>query len=214
MNKTRILIADDHSIVRMGLTSLLNSHRDFTVVGEAENGEIAVSAARKLHPDIVIMDLMMPRKDGASATVEILSAHPEIKILILTTFGSFNGVTKALEAGAVGAVLKSADNDVLIAALKSIVNGKKVIAPEIKRLMTEDPPAPALTERQVTILRMVVRGFTNADISNSLNIREDSVKKLVHATFEKIGAANRAEAVSIVHRKNLLGNLPIPVGMP
>ena len=80
--------------------------------------------------------------------------------------------------------------------------------------MTEDPPAPALTERQVTILRMVVRGFTNADISNSLNIREDSVKKLVHATFEKIGAANRAEAVSIVHRKNLLGNLPIPVGMP
>ena len=208
MNKARILIADDHAVVRMGLTSLLDAHREFTVVGEAENGETAVSQAERLRPDIIIMDLMMPKKDGATATAEILKAHPEIRILILTTFGSFKGVARALDAGAAGAMLKSSENDDLIQALRSIIAGEKVIAPEIKRLIAEEPPSEELTGRQTDILRLVVRGLTNADISALLGIREDSVKKLVHAIFEKIGAANRTEAVSLVHRRNLLGDLP------
>lgn len=204
----RILIADDHSIVRMGLTSLINSHRGFTVIGEAENGRIAVELAAKLRPDIIIMDLMMPQMDGAAATIEIMKANPAIKILILTTFGSFMGVYKALDAGAVGAVLKSADNDDLIRTLEAIAAGKTVIAPEIRRLMSDSASSANLTSHQLDVLRYIVRGLTNGEIANLLGVREDSVKKYVHAIFEKINASNRAEAVSIVHSKNLLEDLP------
>ena len=206
MSKIRILIADDHAIVRMGLTSLLNANPRFTVIGEAEDGESVVRLARELRPDVIIMDLMMPRKDGASATVEILKESPETKILILTTFGTFNGIAKALEAGAAGAVLKTMDNEELIAALETVADGGTFVSPEIRQLLIDDPPTPELSSRQLDVLRFLVRGLTNADISNLLAIREDSVKKLVCTIFTKIGAANRAEAVSIVHRKHLLDN--------
>ena len=206
MSKIRILIADDHAIVRMGLTSLLNANPRFTVIGEAEDGESVVRLARELRPDVIIMDLMMPRKDGATATVEILRESPETKILILTTFGTFNGIAKSLEAGAAGAVLKTMDNEELIAALETVADGGTFVSPEIRQLLIDDPPTPELSSRQLDVLRFLVRGLTNADISNLLAIREDSVKKLVCTIFAKIGAANRAEAVSIVHRKHLLDN--------
>lgn len=204
MKKTKILIVDDHAIFRRGLSSLLNTVREFSVIGEAEDGEKAIERIDELRPDIVIMDLMMPIKDGTTAAVEILQKHPETKILLLTTFGSFNGLAKALKAGAAGALLKNVDNDDLVKALQDIMDGKTIIAPEIRQIMKDDPPTPELSKRQQEILDLLVKGRTNGEIAGKLSIQEDSVKKVVYAIFEKIGARNRAEAVAIALRKQLL----------
>ena len=204
MKKIKILIVDDHAIFRRGLTSLLNTVREFCVVGEAEDGAMAIRRIDELKPDVVIMDLMMPVMDGTAATAEILQKHPQAKIVILTTFGSFNGLATALKAGAAGALLKNIDNDDLVTALQDIASGKTVIAPEIRRILKDDPPTPELSKRQQEILGLLVKGLTNGEIATQLALQEDSIKKVVNAIFEKIGARNRAEAVAIALRKHLL----------
>ena len=201
---TRILIADDHAIVRMGLASLLGTQDGFEVVGDAEDGEMAVKKALKLKPDVVIMDLMMPKKDGAEATAEIHAALPETKILILTTFGTSDGIANALNSGASGALMKNSPNDQLVKALRTVAAGGRAISDEVERLLEEDPPAKALTPRQMEILEGMTRGLTNQDIATELGIREDRVKGHVNTIFAKLGAANRTEAVAIALRKSLL----------
>ena len=205
MNNTiKILIADDHAIVRMGLASLLSTQVGFKVIGDAEDGEMAIQKAVELKPDVIIMDIMMPNMDGIAATAEIHKILPEAKIIILTTFGTSDGIASALNAGAIGALLKNAPNTELIAAIRTVVNGEKSISEEIQRFMEEDPPAKALTDRQKEILEGLTRGLTNKDIAKSLHIREDRVKEHVNTIFAKLGAANRTEAVAIAMRKQLL----------
>jgi len=204
MKKIRVLIADDHTIVRIGLTALLNAESDIEVVGEAKNGDIAIKEALRLNPDVVIMDLMMPIKDGAAATVEIREKLPTAKVIILTTFGASDGIAHALEAGAAGALMKTADDALIVSTVRDVIAGKTVISPDIRRLMAEDPPVPNLTERQVEVLQSMTRGLTNRDIAKQLGIRQDRVDEHVAAIFKKIGAANRAEAVAIALRKQLL----------
>ena len=204
MNKTSVLIVDDHSIVRLGLISLLGTTDAFTVIGQADNGQTAVTLARQLRPNIIVMDLMMPRKDGATATAEILQDDPSCKIVILTTFGSFNGIAQVLKAGACGALLKNIDNDTFIDALVRISRGERVIAPEISAMLRDDPPVPTLSQRQREFLQLLVQGLTNCEIAHRLSLQEDSVKKLANQTFDKIGAANRTEAAVIALRKHLL----------
>ena len=202
--KTRILVADDHAIVRIGLASLLGMQDGFEVVGDAEDGAAAVAKALELKPDVVIMDLMMPKKDGASATAEIHAALPATKILILTTFGTSDGIANALNAGATGALMKNSPNAKLVEFIRAIASGKRAVSEEVERLMEEDPPAKALTPRQMEILEGMTRGLTNQDIATELGIREDRVKGHINTIFEKLGAANRTEAVAIAFRKHLL----------
>ena len=204
MKNIRILIADDHAIVRMGLASLFGTQDGLEVVGDAADGDSAVRKALKLKPDVVVMDLMMPVKDGAAATAEILAALPETKVIILTTFGTSDGIADALNAGAAGALMKSEPTADLVAAIRKIVRGGTAVSTEIERLMEEDPPAKALTPRQMQILEGLTRGLTNQDIANELGIREDRVKDHVNTIFAKLGAANRTEAVAIALRKHLL----------
>ena len=204
MSKIKVLIADDHTIVRIGLATLLNAEKDIEVVGEAKNGEMAVKEALRLSPDVVIMDLMMPKKDGATATTEILSALPDTKILVLTTFGTSDGIANALNAGAMGAFMKSSPNSQLIDAIHTLANGGRAISDEVERLMEEDPPTKELTPRQKEILECLTRGLTNQDIATALGIREDRVKDHINAILSRLGAANRTEAVSIALRKHLL----------
>ena len=203
-SKIRVLIADDHTIVRIGLAALLGAEKDIEVVGEAKNGDMAVKEALRLSPAVVIMDLMMPKKDGAEATAELREKLPSAKIIILTTFGASDGIAHALESGAAGALVKTADDDALVATIRAVAGGETVISSEIKRLLAENPPIPKLTPRQIEVLQSMTRGLTNRDIAKQLGIRQDRVDEHVAAILTKIGAANRTEAVAIALRKHLL----------
>ena len=202
--KIKILIIDDHAILRMGLASLLNAKKDFEVIGDAANGETGIRKAQKLKPDVVIMDLMMPGLDGCETTRRLMAHDPTSKILILTTFGTSDGISHALEAGAKGAVMKNCDFSELQTAIRSVAGGEEYVSPEISRIISNDPPVAALSPRQEEILQSIVRGLSNPDIARQLGISLDMVKEHTETLFKKIGAANRAEAVAIALRKHLL----------
>ena len=202
--KISILIADDHLIVRTGLAALLGTERDFQVVGQAKNGIEAVRETVRLQPDVVIMDLMMPRKDGVEATAEITAKAPSVRVILLTTFGTSDGIAHALAAGAKGAILKNADNAELVKAIRKVAKGGEFLSQEIQQQLLADPPIPKLTPRQKEILTQMVRGLTDRDIAHLFGIRQDGVNDHVRAILAKLGAANRTEAVAIAMRKHIV----------
>ena len=204
MNKTRILIADDHNILRMGLKALIGTTREFTVVGQAENGIAAVEETLRLKPDVVIMDLMMPKKDGIAATVEIKRQSPGTKVLLLTTYATSDGIARALEAGAEGALLKTASDTELLDALARLVRGEQVLASDVEQLLADDPPVRKLTPREQEVLEALAQGYSNAEIATRLSLRRDGVNLHVMSILQKLNAANRTEAVAIALRKHLL----------
>ena len=181
--KIKVLVADDHAIVRAGLTALLGTEKDIEVVGEAKNGAEAVSGAVELNPDIVIMDLMMPQMDGVEATKELVRKAPSVKTILLTTYGTSDGIAHALRAGARGAVLKNADNSELAKAIRIVAQGGDYISPDIRQQLAADPPVPDLTPRQSEILESMVRGLTDRDIALQLGLSPESVslKKAVES---------------------------------
>ena len=204
MKNIRVLIADDHAIVRHGLCALLGTERGIEVVGEAKDGNEAVARTKQLAPDVVIMDIVMPRKDGVEATVEIRAAVPSAKIVVLTSFGTSDKISRAIEAGATGALMKTAEDRELLSAIRTVANGGRVISPAVRKLISTDPPAPELTPRQLEILQAMARGLTNTDIAKMFGIRTDGVNEHVLAILAKLGAANRTEAVAIALRKQLI----------
>ena len=202
--KIKILIADDHQIVRMGLTTIFAKQEDLEVVGEARNGIEAVRLARELNPDIVLMDLLMPKKSGADATAEILTAVPSAKVLILTTFGESEEVKRAFDAGASGALIKDTPHTKLVAAIRSVAKGKRVISPEIQQNVSSQSDVPELSARQLEILKLVADGLTTKAISDRLDIGPDGVNAHLRTIFSKLGASSRTESVAIALRKHLL----------
>ena len=204
MKKIRILIADDHTVVRIGLSALLGSQKDLEVVGEADNGNIAVQEALRLRPDIVIMDLMMPLKDGVEATIEIRKRVPAAKVIVLTSYGTSDGIAHALNAGASGALTKTAVDDSLIAAVRAVAAGGRFVSPRVEKMLKESPPVPELTERQQDILLSVARGLSNSDIAKQFGISQTVAREHITTILAKVGAANRTEAVAIALKKHLL----------
>lgn len=198
------MIVDDHSVVRMGLTTIINLEKDFMVCGAAENGDEAVKAAADLKPDVIIMDLVMPGMDGVAATEAVLKASPDSRVLILTTFGSAADISLALKAGATGAVTKNLSNDDLMEAIRSTRDGVRYVSPEIEQSLKEDNMEISLSPRQREVLDSITRGLSNDNIATLLGISKSRVKQHLNELYEKIGAANRAEAVSIALRKHLL----------
>ena len=204
MKKIRILIADDHAIVRTGLASLLGRKPDLEVVGEAEDGEAAVTETLRLKPDVVVMDLLMPRMSGAEATAAIHARQPETKILILTSYGDANDIRIALGNGATSAAVKSLPNAELVDVIRATAAGTRFLSPEVAQLLAADEPIADLSPRQRQILESITRGLSNAQIALLLGISPESVKTHVANLFGKIGAANRSEAVAIALRAHLL----------
>jgi len=204
MKKIKVLIADDHLIVRMGLKAVLAFDSEIEVLAEVEDGAQAVEQALKLQPDVIIMDLQMPVLDGIEATEKINAGLPTSKVLILTTFEDPEDIHRAFVAGASGAVLKNGSRSELIEAIHAVHGGRRFITAELDRQLPEPPPTPPLTDRQKEILVSVTRGLTNKDIARMLNISPSGVKAHLSAIFEKIGAADRAEAVAIALRRHLL----------
>ena len=204
MNKIRVLIADDHAILRTGLKSLFSTQKDIEVVGEASDGTTAIELTGQKHPNVVLMDLSMPGMYGVEATAELVKRHPDVKVLILTTFGTSDSIDRALKSGASGAILKTADFSELLAAIRKVSAGEKYVSPDIAQILADDPPLPTLSQRQRDVLESITRGLSNTDIAKHLGISVGMVKEHVMALYAKIGAANRSEAVSIAIRKHLI----------
>ena len=204
MKKIKVLIADDHAVVRTGLATILNTEADIEVVGLAKNGIEAVETALAEKPDVVIMDIRMPVMDGAEATRELREKLPATKVLILTSFGEADGVALALKSGAAGAITKTAEDAELVTVIRNIASGGKYISPEIEKLLTESPPVPKLTPRQREILAYMTKGLTNVEIAKILNISKDTVEEHVNLLLAKLYASNRTEAVAIAMRKQLI----------
>lgn len=204
MNKIKVLVADDHKIVRIGLKALISQQKDLVCVGEADDGNDAVRKALELKPDVITMDLMMPGKDGETATAELRERLPSAKVVILTSFSTSDGILAALDAGASGALMKTTADTTLLTAIRAVAEGKTFISPEVRKLMTNDPPIPRLSDRQKDVLQSLTQGLTNKEIAQRFGLCKGRVEELVTAIFLKLGASNRAEAVAVALRKQLL----------
>ena len=204
MKKTSILLVDDHAVVRMGLSAIINLPADLKVCGEAENGETAVRLATELKPDVVVMDFSLPGMDGAEATAAVLKASPSSKVLILTSFGTSADLARAMAAGAVGAVTKNLSNDELSSAIRDTARGIQHFSPEIRQTLSDGTDDKAFTKRQMEVLDSITRGLSNDDIALMLGISKSRVKQHLNEVYEKLGASNRAEAVAIAMRRQLL----------
>ena len=200
----KILLADDHQVVRMGLAAIIAAESDMSLVGEASDGAEAVALTRKLAPDVVLMDLMMPQKDGASATAEILAANPDAKILVLTTFGESDEMKRAMEAGATGALIKDTPRHELVSAIRKVVDGQKVVSPEIAHVLANRPERPQLSSRQLEVLGYVAKGLTSKAISSKMGITADCVNGHLRAIFAHLNATSRTEAVATAMRLGLI----------
>lgn len=200
----KVVLADDHLVVRMGIAAILSLERDIAVVGEADNGEDAVRLARELKPDVVVMDIMMPRKNGVEATIEILRENPAAKVLALTTFGTSQDIRQLLEAGAVGALLKTSSQDEIVSAIREVACGKRVISKEIENSLRAAPALPRLSARQLEVLNLVAKGFANHDVARILGISVNSVKDHLKNIYAVLGASSRTEATSIALNLELI----------
>lgn len=207
MKPIRVLVADDHPIVRSGIASVLATQRDFDVVGEAENGEAAIAAAARLHPDVVLMDLRMPVRSGVEAAAAILAEQPTIKILVLTTYVTDGEVLRAIEVGALGYLLKDVSHEELFRAVRSVARGVRHLAPEVTdRLVNRWQLSGrySLTDRELDVLRYVARGEGNKQIAASLGIAEPTVKAHLVHIFEKLGVENRTAAARVARERGLI----------
>lgn len=208
MNKIRILLADDHSIMRMGLASLLSREKDMLVVGEAENGEEAVTLSHKLKPDVVVMDIMMPVMSGSEATRLITAGdsagNKKPRVLIFTSYGTSADLARAVMNGASGVLLKNAPTQDLPQAIRKVYTGEKVLSPEVCALLTEEMSSPGLTNRQLLQLELAARGFTNQEIANQLNVSLITVKKQFSDIFTRLNVSNRSEAIGFALQRHLI----------
>ena len=204
MNRIRIFLADDHGLLRLGLATLIDFHDDLEIVGDAENGEEAVERVCRLKPDVVVMDLMMPVLDGVGATQRIKERLPETRVLILTSFGTSADVLRAVRAGASGALVKDTPNDKLLAALRKVIAGQRVIPPEMQRQINEVIAFASLSDRQLAFLELAARGFSNEDIVRQHKTTIDAVKKQFSDIFIRLGVSNRSEAIGLALSKHLL----------
>ena len=209
MSKIRILLADDHSIMRIGLASLLSREKDMAVVGEAENGEEAVALARELKPDVVVMDLMMPVISGAEATRLITSAGPadaapRPRVLVFTSYGTSAELANAILNGASGALIKNAPTRDLPQAIRRVHAGEKVLSRDVQALVDEASAMPCLTDRQLKLLELAARGFTNQEIATQLNVSLITVKKQFSDIFARLDVSNRSEAIGLALQRQLI----------
>ena len=204
----RVLIVDDHFVVRQGLSALLVARNGMEVVGEATNGREAVALARKLQPDVILMDMMMPEMDGPTAIERIKAENPGAHILVLSSFGESKTVAVALQAGAMGYLLKDSSPDDLFHAIHSVHRGN-VVLPQVlaKGLMQPTPSLPAselLTERECDVLRCLTQDQSNQQIASSLGISATTVRSHVSSILQKLGVSNRTQAALVAREKHLV----------
>lgn len=208
----RVLIADDHNVVRSGLRALLDTEDGIAVVGEASDGVEAVARARSLNPDVILLDLVMPRKTGIEAIEEIKQENPDMRILVLTSFSDDDKVFAAIKAGALGYLLKDSSTQELIQAIRDVYHGESSLHPAIARKLIRELNRPAghlppsdepLTDREVEVLVFVARGYSNQEIADELVISERTVRTHVSNILSKLHLANRTQAALYALKEGL-----------
>ncbi len=210
--KIKILIADDHPVVREGLSAMLSKEHDIQVVGEAENGVEAIEKARALQPDVVLMDLRMPELDGVEAMRQIRAKNPEMKFIVLTTYDNDEYIFKGIEAGARAYLLKDAPREELFTAIRAVYKGESLIEPAVAgkvldrfaELSREAQAPDALSERELEVLNLMAKGAANKLIAATLNIGESTVKTHIQSIFQKLGVGDRTEAVTQAIKKGII----------
>jgi DNA-binding NarL/FixJ family response regulator len=206
-NPIRLLIADDHPVVRDGLRAMLATQQNMEVVGEAATGTEAVARARALRPDVVLMDLQMPELDGPAAIASLRDTEPAVHVLVLTTFGTDADITRAIDAGATGYLLKDAPREQLFEAIRSAARGEAVLSPSVATRVLGRMRAPAeeaLSPRELEILQAVARGLTNKDIGRELHVSEATVKTHLLRLFGKLAVDDRTAAVTVALERGII----------
>lgn len=204
MKKTRIIIADDHSLMRFGLKTLFNHQPDMCVVGEATDGQSAIDLAEQLRPDVIVMDLMMPVVDGATATQRIKDLRPETQVIILTSYGTSEDLVRAISNGASGARIKSEPIEDIVDAVRLVSLGRESFSDSVRRFIRETPRTSDLTDRQLEILAAAAKGFSNNEIADRLKISPSGVNKHLLSIYQKLGVSSRAEAVALSLSRQIL----------
>jgi len=224
-----LLLVDDQQLIRLGFRMVLEAEADMVVVGEAEDGHAAIAQAAALQPDLVLMDIRMPGLDGIAATEAIVRAHPETRVLVLTTFDLDEYAFGAIRAGASGFLLKDAQRHEMISAIRAIHRGDAALAPRVTRMLLEhvtpalealparptaaiDDPTNDLTDRERDVFLEIARGLTNAEIAQALFVSESTVKTHVGRVLAKLGARDRIHLVILAHRLGLIDDEALPSG--
>jgi NarL family two-component system response regulator LiaR len=198
----KVMIVDDHPVVRTGLITMLDAFDDLELIGEASSGAETLAKCQESLPDVILMDILMPDMDGVDTTIAVLDQYPDTKIVVLTSFPEEDLVRKALEAGAVGYLLKNASIDTLAEAIRSASVGQTTLAPEATEALIQvrtghQQPGHDLSERERQVLTLIVEGLENSEIAEQLSISSATVKHHVSACISKLGAANRTQAAAL-----------------
>jgi two-component system NarL family response regulator len=204
MDPIRILVADDHFVVRMGLRALIDAEPDMEVVDEAGTGRQAVELFRKHRPDVTLMDLRMPVMNGLEAIQAIREGSPEARVIVLTTYDGDEDIYRALNAGARAYLLKEMDREELLQVIRAVHAGQRRVPPEIGARLAEAMPRSELTRRELEVLDLVVKGFSNKRIGDALSITEGTVKIHVNNILGKMGVADRTEAATTAIRRGIV----------
>ena len=205
----RVMLVDDHTMVRRGLAAFLKVFDDLQLAGEAESGAAAIQLCGEILPDVILMDMVMPDMDGATATHAIRQQFPQVQVLALTSFKEGDLVKNALEAGAIGYLLKDVSADELVRAIRAAHAGRATLSPEAVRALVEtasQPPAPGLdlTEREREVLALMVEGLNNTQIAGRLTVSPSTIKSHVSNILSKLGVASRTEAVTLALRNRIV----------
>jgi two-component system, NarL family, response regulator len=200
----RVLIVDDHAIVRRGLATIINRDPEMTVVAQAGDGQQAIDVFREYQPDVTLMDLRMPQMDGVEAITAICAEFKQARITVLTTYDSDEDIYRGLQAGAQGYLLKDAKPSELLNAIRTIHSGQKYVPPAVGAKLLQRMSYPELSERELAVLRLMAQGMSNADIATTLSIGESTVKSHVNRLLSKLGVGDRTQAVIIAVKRGLV----------
>ena len=205
----RVMLVDDHTMVRRGLATFLKVFDDLQLVGEAENGDAAIQLCAEVQPDVILMDMALPRMDGATTTRAIRQQFPQVQVIVLTSFKEGDLIKSALEAGAIGYLLKDVSADELVGAIRAAQAGRATLSPEAAQALVEtsnQPPAPGLnlTEREREVLALMIEGLNNTQIAGRLTVSPSTIKSHVSNILAKLGVASRTEAVTLALRNRIV----------